>query len=165
MGIQENFQTLLISIEPNLKAGIDQIRYDLARKGLTKTPPGTEIYLEQSINLLTDEIFKALNEIKADIYKPKEWDLIRSSLNEFIEGECNAFLDFLVGNWEQPASQVAIQLNILKSSLLKECHTYIDRQKIKLSKGEQVSKDILKIVYYGLAAGIVGFLLKVILSR
>lgn len=165
MEIQDSFNALLQKTEPNIKAGIDQIRYDLARKNLTKSPTGAEFFLEQSTDLLSNEIFKTLNEIKGDIYKPKEWERVRYTLKQFIEVQSTLFFNFLVGNWEQPASQINSQLNVLKSSILKETDSYIDRQKIKLSKGGQVSRDLIKICYYGLAAGIVGFLLKFFLSR
>lgn len=165
MGIQDDFQTLLQTAETNLKADIDQIRYDLARKRFTKTPNGVELFLEQSADLLLNEISRALNEIKAQIYTVKEWEQIRVILGEFIETQYDSFLDFLVNNWEQPADQVNSHLLILKSSCYKESNLYIDRQKAKLSQGEQISKDILKIVYYGLAAGIVAFLIKFFLSR
>lgn len=165
MEVHENFQDLLKSAETDLKAGIDKIRYELALKKLSKTPAGADVYLEQSIDLLSIETLKVLNEVKALIYKSKEWESIRTSLNLFIDEQCIAFNNFLVSNWEQPATNISSQLGLLKSSILSESNTYIDRQKIKLSKGEHTLKDIMKILLSGLAAGLVGFLLKLFLSR
>lgn len=165
MGLQDDFQTLLHSAETNLKAGIDQIRYELAHKGFTKTPNGTELFLEQGIDLLSNEIYGALTEIKVQIYTAKEWEQIRPILNKFIEAECNSFLDFLVNNWEQPATQVNSHLLTLQSFCYRESNIYIDRQKAKLSGGKQTVKDIVKIGCCGLAAGIVAFLIKFFLSR
>ncbi len=165
MEIKDSFQTLLKASETNIKTGIDQIRYELAQKGLSKTPAGADIYLERSIDLLANETYKVLIEIKAEIFKPKEWEPIRSALKQFIETNIDAIYDFLVNYWEQPAPPIASQLTLLKSSVLRENDIYIDRQKIKLSRGEQIIKDIIKIFGYGLAAGVVGFLIKFILSH
>ncbi len=165
MEVKESFESLLKTGETNLKTGIDQIRYELAKKGLSKTPSGADIYLDQCIDLLSNEIHKALGEIKSLIYKPKEWEPIRALLNHFIEEQCEAFYDFLVNNWEQPSVQVLNQLTLVKSSVKQENGIFIDRQKLKLSRGEHLAKDIIKILVFGLAAGIVAFLLKVILSR
>lgn len=165
MDINNNFNALLQKAESNLKTGIDQIRYDLARKNLTKSPSGVNIFLDESIDLLSDEAFKALNEIRGVIYKPKEWEPIRHALKHFIETQSGLISDFLTGSWEQPASQINKQLKLLKSIVVREINIYIDGQKLKLSKGAQIAKDLLKIFYYGLAAGIVGFLLKYFLSR
>ena len=165
MEVKESFESLLKTGETNLKTGIDQIRYELAKKGLSKTPSGADIYLDQCIDLLSNETFKALAEIREFIYKPKEWEPIRVLLNQFIEEQCNAIYDFLVNNWEQPSAQVLNQLNLVKSSVKQEHGIYIDRQKLKLSKGEHLTKDLMKILVFGLAAGIVAFLLKIILSR
>lgn len=165
MDIQDNFKALLQKAESNLKAGIEQIRYDLALKNLTKSPSGADIFLDESIDLLSNETFKVLIEIKGDIYKPKEWEPIRHELKQFIETQSKLLFNFLTGNWEQPASQINNQLNLLKSLVLRELNAYIDGQKLKLSKGEHLTKDLLKIVCYGLAAGVVGFLLKFFLSR
>ena len=165
MEVKESFQSLLKMGETNLKTGIDQIRYDLACKGLSKTPAGADVYLDQSIDLLSNETLKALNEIKSLIYKPKEWEPIRALLNQFIEEQCEAFYDFLVNDWEQPSAQVLNQLALVKSSVKQENGLFIDRQKLKLSRGEHLMKDLIKILFFGMAAGIVGFLLKIILSR
>jgi hypothetical protein len=165
MDILNNYNGLLQKAESNLKAGIEQIRYDLARKNLTKSPSGANIFLDESIDLLSDEAFKTLNEIKGEIYKPKEWEPIRHALKQFIETQSNLLSDFLIGNWEQPAPQINKQVKLLKSLVVREINTYIDGRKLKLSKGVQLAKDLLKIVYYGLAAGVVGFLLKFFLSR
>ncbi len=164
MKIQEGFETQLQLAETNLKAGIDKIRYELAQKMLSKTPRGADIYLEQSIDLLSNETLNVLNEIKYLVFKSKEWEPIRISINKFIEEQCNLFSNFLINEWEQPASQVTNQLVLLKSSVLGENNTFIDRQKIKLSKGKHTLKDIVKILFYGVAAGLVGFLLKLLLS-
>lgn len=165
MTILENLKTLTEKSEQNLKTGTEQIRYELARKVLTKTPSGAEQYLEQSAKLLTDEVLDILAEVRAFVSKPKEWELIRRSLNGFIDTQYDAFYDFLVNNWQQPSSQVTSQLLSLKASILRESHSYIDRQKIKLSKGEQLLSDMVKIFYCGLAAGIVGFLIRLLFSR
>ncbi|NLY76255.1 MAG: hypothetical protein GX075_13310 [Firmicutes bacterium] len=165
MTILENLKTLTEKSEQNLKTGTEQIRYELARKGLTKTPSGAEQYLEQSVKLLTNEVLDILAEVRSFISKPKEWELIRSSMNGFIDTQYDAFYDFLVNNWQQPSSQVTSQLLSLKASILRESHSYIDRQKIKLSKGEQLLNDMVKIFYCGLAAGIVGFLIRLLFSR
>jgi len=165
MTILENLKTLTDKSEQNLKTGIDQIRYELARKGLTKTPSGAEQYMVQSAKLLTDEVLDILAEVRSFISKPKEWELIRHSINGFIDAQYDAFYSFLVDNWQQSSSQVTSQLLSLKASVLRESHSYIDRQKIKLSKGEQLAKDMVKIFYCGLAAGIVGFLIRLLFSR
>lgn len=165
MEIRENFQALLKTAETDLKAGIDKIRYELAQKSLTKTPRGADIYLEQTIELLSSEALKVLNEIKYMVFKAKEWEPIRVSVNKFIDEQFDLFQNFLVNDWRQPASQITSQLILLKSSVLGESNAFIDRQKIKLSKGEHTVKDVLKILSYGIAAGIVGFLLKLILSQ
>lgn len=165
MDILNNFNALLQKAESNLKTGVEQIRYELARKNLTKSPSGVDVFLDESIDLLSDEAFKTLNEIKGEIYKPKEWEPIRHALKQFIETQSNLLSDFLIGNWEQPAPQINKQIKLLKSLVVREINTYIDGRKLKLSKGAQLAKDLLKIFYYGLAAGIVGFLLKFFLSR
>lgn len=165
MEVHESFQTLLNLAETNLKTGIDKIRYELAQKSLSKTPRGADIYLEQSIDLLSGETLKVLNEVKYSIFKSKEWEPIRFSISKFIEEQCNLLYNFLVSDWGQSASQVTNQLILLKSSVLGESNNYIDRQKVKLSRGEHTLKDIIKILLYGLAAGLVGFLLMFFLSH
>lgn len=165
MEVKETFETLLKKSEANLKTGIDQIRYDLAMKGLSKTPSGADLYLDQCIDLLATETLKALAEIRGVIYKPKEWEPIRATLNRFIEEQCDSFHDFLVNGWGQSSDQVLNQLNLAKSSVKQEHGLYIDRHKIKLSKREHLTKDLVKILFFGLAAGIVAFLLKILLSR
>ncbi|MGE5604969.1 MAG: hypothetical protein ACM3YE_04670 [Bacteroidota bacterium] len=165
MEVKDSFESLLKKCETNLKTGIDQIRYELAKKGLSKTPSGADLYLDQCIDLLSTETRKALGEIRGLIYKPKEWEPIRATLNQFIEEQCDSFHDFLVNSWGQPSAQVLNQLNLVKSSVKQEHGIYIDRQKLKLSKGEHLTKDIVKILIFGLAAGIFAFLLKIILSH
>jgi len=165
MDILNNFNALLQKAEPNLKTGIEHIRYDLARKSLTKSPSGTDIFLDESVDLLSNEIYSALNEIKGDIYKPKEWEPIRHAVKQFIETHFQLLFNFLTVNWEKPASQINTQIKLLQSSVLRETYAYIDYQKFKLSKGEHLFKDLLKLFFYGLAAGLVGFLLRLFLSR
>lgn len=164
MEINDVFQSQLEMCKTNLKTGIDRIRYELATKGLSKTPVGTDIFIDQSIDLLSKETLQALNEIKALIYKPKEWNPIRTFLTQFIDEQCTWLADFLINNWGQPA-QVLNQINLVKSSLKNETNLYIDKQKIKLSQGKHLMKDLMKILIFGIAAGIVGFFLKIILSR
>lgn len=164
MDVKDSFVSLLKKCETNLKAGSEQIRYELAKKALSKTPSGADIYLDQCIDLLSAETLKALVEIRGLIYKPKEWEPIRATLNQFIDEQCDSFHDFLVNDWGQPSAQVLNQLNLVKSSVKQEHGIYIDRQKLKLSKREHLTKDIVKILVFGLAAGIVAFLLKIILS-
>lgn len=165
MEAKEAFETLLKKNEANLKKGIDQIRYELAMKGLSKTPSGANLYLDQSIDLLTNETLKALAEVREFIANPKEWELIRATLNRFIDEQCDSFHDFLVNDWGQSSDQILNQLNLVKSSVKQEHGMYIDRQKLKLSKRELLFKDIVKILIFGLAAGIVAFLLEIILSH
>ena len=74
MEVRDSFQSLLKTSETNLKKGIEEIRYELARKNLSKTPSGADIYLDQCIDLLSKETLKALGEIRELIYKPKEWE-------------------------------------------------------------------------------------------
>ena len=165
MEFMEAFETLLKKSEANLKKGIDQIRYELAMKGISKTPSGADLYLDQCIELLANETLKALAEIREFIGKPKEWELIRATLNRFIEEQCDSFHDFLVNSWGQSSDQILNQLNLVKSSVKQEHGMYIDRQKLKLSRREHLLKDLIKILIFGLAAGIVAFLLKIIFSR
>ena len=165
MEINDAFQSQLDICHTNLKTGIDQLRYELATKGLSKTPAGTDIFIDQSIDLLSKETLQALNEIRASIYKPKEWEPVRTLLTQFIDGQCKWLADFLVNEWGQPSSQILNQINLVKSSIKNETSLYIDNQKIKLSKGEHLTKDLMKILIFGIAAGIVAFVLKLILSR
>lgn len=165
MKISDVFQSQLKTCETNLKTGIDRIRYELATKGLSKTPAGTDIFIDQSTDLLSKETLQTLDEIKAIIYKPKEWEPIRKLLTQFIDEQCKWLADFLVNDWKQPSPQILNQINLVKSSIKNENSLYIDKQKIKLSKGERLAKDLMKIIFFGIAAGTVGFLLKIIFSR
>lgn len=165
MEVKDSFESLLKKCETNLKTGIEQIRYELAKKGLSKTPSGADIYLDQCIDLLSAETLKALGETRDLIYKPKEWGPIQALLNQFIDEQCEALSNFLINDWGQPSAQILNQLTLAKSSVKQEHGIYIDRQKLKLSKREHLTKDIVKILIFGLAAGIVAFLLEIILSR
>ena len=165
MEVKETFETLLKKSETNLKTGIEQIRYEIAMKGLSKTPSGADLYLDQSIDLLANETLKALAEIREFVSKPKEWEPVRATLNRFIDEQCDSFHNFLVNDWGQSSDQILNQLNLVKSSVKQEQGMYIDRQKLKLSRRELLVKDMIKILLFGLAAGIVAFLLKIIFSR
>ena len=135
------------------------------KRRFRKPHPGPTFYLDQCIDLLSTETLKALVEIREFIYKPKEWVPIQALLNQFIDEQCEALSNFLINDWGQPSAQILNQLTLVKSSVKQEHGIYIDRQKLKLSKREHLTKDIVKILIFGLAAGIVAFLLEIILSH
>ena len=162
----KEFQRVLEIAKHNVHLAEERVLNELEDRRIARTEVGTEIFLEQNLKALHEEVIFSLKPLQTLQPNPLEWEELRQLCRHFCEDQIYLWSTFCIKTWHQSETTIALIIKELKAKLYMDINLFIDGEK-SLALQEKRGVDwsiILKICLIGVAAGITGYLLPKIIA-